>query len=281
MEVTSANCNEFGLQHISSPHLQDRCLVIYRAETKEFITARTFPTLMLVETSATDDQHFDLTAPNMEPIKVQIPSSNASYKSTIFMWNGEPVSVVDCGDEAASWISSYTLGKVFGLRLGYHDVNVKRTIGSNKEFLKIYPKLKNSTMGIFSDLGSLLLLTKSSVNDLISRIPDSNVREENFRPNLVIEGDDLKPYEEDNWDWIRIGDVILQNVANCIRCSMTTMDPETGKLLKKNEPLKTLRSYRPISPYDTKIRYPNFGIYMSVCNDGQLNVNDVVYCGYN
>jgi uncharacterized protein YcbX len=50
-------------------------------------------------------------------------------------------------------------------------------------------------------------------------------------------------YEEDKWDWMKIGNVILRNVKPCTRCIFTTVDPETGTKNAKVEPLKTLKRY--------------------------------------
>jgi uncharacterized protein YcbX len=84
-----------------------------------------------------------------------------------------------------------------------------------------------------------------------------------FRPNLTVDG--AKPYDEDNWDWIRIGEkAIFRNFRPCtrwdynkveykilsiasfnlteyFRCAMTTIDPDTGIKDPKYEPIKTLR----------------------------------------
>ena len=56
---------------------------------------------------------------------------------------------------------------------------------------------------------------------------------------------DFRPpaYEEDSWNFIRIGDCELQVVKPCSRCILTTVDPEKGAF-SGNEPLRTLASYR-------------------------------------
>jgi uncharacterized protein YcbX len=61
-----------------------------------------------------------------------------------------------------------------------------------------------------------------------------------FRPNLVVSG--CKPYAEDSWRRIRIGDTTLRVVKSCSRCKITTVDPATGET--GSEPLKTLSRYR-------------------------------------
>ena len=44
----------------------------------------------------------------------------------------------------------------------------------------------------------------------------SNVNVLNFRPNLVVEGPN--PYEEDKWNWVKIGeDTLFKNFKPCTR----------------------------------------------------------------
>nr|CAD7433608.1 unnamed protein product [Timema monikensis] len=83
--------------------------------------------------------------------------------------------------------------------------------------------------GAYSDLTSFMLMAESSVTDLRSKLPShlQDITNKRFRPNLVVGGSD--PYQEDTWDWVKIGDsVIFKKCKPCTRCVMTTIDPETG-----------------------------------------------------
>lgn len=77
--------------------------------------------------------------------------------------------------------------------------------------------------------------------DLNCKINGPYVSVENFRPTIVVDEKYLKPHEEDDWGWIKIGNVILRNVAECPRCRLTTIDPESGEHRTDNEPINTLR----------------------------------------
>lgn len=55
------------------------------------------------------------------------------------------------------------------------------------------------------------------MKELNSRISEKDIAALNFRPNLVIKGEKLIPYEEDHWDWIKIGDVVFRYLAPCTR----------------------------------------------------------------
>lgn len=59
-------------------------------------------------------------------------------------YRDEKIYSIDCGDEAAAWISRYVLEKDSGLRLGYHDGKHRRDISKTHEpFLRVYKSLSN------------------------------------------------------------------------------------------------------------------------------------------
>ncbi|KAF2899114.1 hypothetical protein ILUMI_07068 [Ignelater luminosus] len=187
--------------------------------------------------------------------------------------------------EAAQWISEYILDKPSGLRLGLHDGlpdhrrNIKET---HQKYFKFYPYLESSSTGLYSDLTSYLLINQASLDELSVRIPASNVTVHNFRPNILVEGENLDPYDEDKWDWVKIGDVIWQNVKPCTRCVLTTIDPDTGIKATSGEPLKTLKTYRK-SRDVIKIEFggddPIMGIHLGLKYDGEIKIGDTVFMG--
>lgn len=66
------------------------------------------------------------------------------------------------------------------------------------------------------DETSYNLMNQSSVDDLNSKLPDyPEVTAQQFRPNFVVKG--APAFEEDSWDWMRIGDVVFKNVRPCAR----------------------------------------------------------------
>ncbi len=91
----------------------------------------------------------------------------------------------------------------------------------------------------FADSMPYLLIGQESLIDLNSRL-ESPVPMNRFRPNIVFSGG--RPYLEDSFHKIRIGELEFQIVKPCARCVMTTVDQATGE--KGKEPLKTLSSYR-------------------------------------
>ncbi|XP_053460206.1 mitochondrial amidoxime-reducing component 1 isoform X7 [Nycticebus coucang] len=86
------------------------------------------------------------------------------------------------------------------------------------------------------------------------------------------------PRTEDSWDVLRIGDVELKRVMACSRCILTTVDPDTG-IMSRKEPLETLKSYRKCDPSEQKLygKSPLFGQYFVLENPGTIKVGDPVY----
>lgn len=84
------------------------------------------------------------------------------------------------------------------------------------------------------------LISQPSVKDLQQRITTDTITVNHFRPNLVVDGPGLKPYDEDDWEWIKVGDVILRTVRDCTRCMVPTINPENGIRNQSREPLKEL-----------------------------------------
>nr|CAD7460884.1 unnamed protein product [Timema tahoe] len=82
--------------------------------------------------------------------------------------------------------------------------------------------------GAYSDLASYMLMSESTVAELDSRLPESarGIGTLQFRPNLVVQGS--LPYEEDTWDWIRVGDTaIFRNIKPCVSFDLQALYAET------------------------------------------------------
>merc|ERR1712032_1813401 len=63
-----------------------------------------------------------------------------------------------------------------------------------------------------------------------------------FRPNIVVRTAGLRPYAEDDWQDIRVGDCLMQVVKPCSRCIMPTISQVDAATRK--EVTSTLRKYR-------------------------------------
>lgn len=104
----------------------------------------------------------------------------------------------------------------------------------------------------FPNEAQFLLVSEESVSDLNNRL-NSNVGKDvrrtslqvnpmRFRPNLVISGG--RPYAEDEWRNIKIGNKYFRSLGGCNRCQMINFVIDAEQVQKTNEPLATLASYR-------------------------------------
>lgn len=157
---------------------------------------------------------------------------------------GDRVETVDCGDEAASWLSDF-LGQPC------------RLIRQRAEFTR---EMKKQPVGAAASTSPLslvneaqyLMINSASV-ELIHKL--MSCRQDNwegdqlldrrgvisrFRANLVIAGE--KAFEEDNWSHLIIGSTRFMVTGQCGRCHMVGVDQETGA--KTKEPLMSLSAYR-------------------------------------
>ena len=58
-------------------------------------------------------------------------------------------------------------------------------------------------------------MTTESLADLQSRV-SCKIVVEDFRPNILVEGTKT-PFDEDEWQYVKIGDAVFRNVVPCVR----------------------------------------------------------------
>lgn len=78
---------------------------------------------------------------------------------------GHAIETVDCGDDAAKWLSNFLVGQNEGFRLGYYVENVSKKPNvvkilsdQSKEFLSVYKHMRVDD-GVRIDLTYLYLIT--------------------------------------------------------------------------------------------------------------------------
>jgi uncharacterized protein YcbX len=169
-----------------------------------------------------------LGAPARAPLEVAVDHAGASGPVTV--WNSECLGV-DAGDEAAAWLSA-VLGEP--LRLVRQDPARERL--ANPRYAGPDPHPVS-----FADAYPILMISRESLAELNRRLP-APIPMARFRPNVVIEG--VAAYAEDAMTLFRAGPVVLRGIKRCDRCPITTTDQETGARDARQEPLRTLATYR-------------------------------------
>lgn len=117
-------------------------------------------------------------------------------------------------------------------------------------------------------LSPIHLLSRHSLEALKQLLPESNVDERRFRPNIVVDLPDNGGSEPPEYALIgkefRLGSLRLRGARPCGRCSFTTL--EQPGIADDRSILKTL-----ISNFDK-----DFGIYCDVVEEGDVAVGDSI-----
>lgn len=98
---------------------------------------------------------------------------------------------------------------------------------------------------------------------------DEDVDPARFR--MLLELDGCAAHEEDEWLGliVRVGDALIRVADPDARCSITTMNPDTGEV--DYPTLKVIAAYR-----GARNRHLNFGMYAEVLEPGAIRVGDAV-----
>ncbi|WP_394841677.1 MOSC domain-containing protein [Pendulispora brunnea] len=199
--------------------------------------------------------------PHAEPLRLVPPSP--PYERITVRLHRDRFEATLVGPQADAW---------FGSLLGRNDVHLVWMDD---------PATRRPVDPLYSDPGDrvamadgfpLLITTFASLRQLNAWIAESAPEEppmimQRFRPNLVIDGLD-EPFAEDNWKRIRIGDVAFRVVKPCVRCVMTTIEPNT--LAKGKEPLRTLARHHKWNGGAT------FGMNITPDHEGVIRVGDAI-----
>nr|XP_021193630.2 mitochondrial amidoxime-reducing component 1 isoform X2 [Helicoverpa armigera] len=270
--LNRAECTAMGLR---DGWLRDRVLMMVD-DQNNFITARAFPEMLAIQPSVKSSV-LTLKHPNMEDVSINLAEVVATQKPKMSKVWGDPVPVYDCGWEPSEWISRLIDRTTQKYRLVYYASEKCRNIRAGASF-KVY-KFTSKDTGALPDETSYNLINEASVDDLNTRLTGSHVTPCNFRPNFVLAG--AKPYDEDNWKFVKIGENVFEVIKPCMRCVLTTIDPETGVRDANTEPLTTLRKYRLAETARERKAVgnsPRMGIQMSLrSGSGLVSLNDPIY----
>ena len=82
--------------------------MVYDEKNERFQTARQYPGLLHITLSSVNEKSVKLTAPGMPDIVIKLPDfSDTSKHTEIVILYGERMMCMDCGSEAAEWVSRY------------------------------------------------------------------------------------------------------------------------------------------------------------------------------
>jgi uncharacterized protein len=186
-------------------------------------------------------------------ITVPVEPSSAAEKIPVTIWKDRVEAI--CAPEAGPWLS-----KVLDCQcqLVFMPETTRRAV--NPAFARA------GEIVSFADAYPILLIGEASITCLNNRLNEP-VPVNRFRPNLIVSTDE--PFAEDQWGELEIGTALLRGVKPCDRCSVPTIDQETGELVGP-EPIRTLSTFR---------RFGSgvfFGQNLTVNRPGRIRLNDPI-----
>ena len=223
LSVSSAEVDALGA-------VGDRRFLVIDAKG-DFITQRSVPSMATVG-AFLGESTLTLRAKGARDLAVRRAPDAGATLIRVRVWKSEGLMAEDCGTESAVWLSS---------ALGVDCRLVRLGPAFHRPILK--PLADPDEAVHFADACPFLVVSEASLEDLnlrIKRNGGSAVPMDRFRTNLVLKG--CKPYAEDTWKRVRIGEVVFRSLGPSARCIVTTTDQMTGE--RGTEPLRTLSTFR-------------------------------------
>jgi len=196
----------------------------------DFVSQRKVPELALVVPTIAQ-RTITLAAPGMEAISVPLEDADEDRALVSATVHGKTVSGQLVGDDVNDWFTSFLPARKANKR--YRLLRVRadrpRSIGER------YRRSSASNLVGFADANSMLLATEPSLARLNNML-DHPVPMNRFRPNIVLDGARLEPYDEDFWRRIEVGAMSAFVVKGCDRCVIPDVDQATaitGKAVRR------------------------------------------------
>ncbi|MBM4874627.1 MOSC domain-containing protein [Vibrio parahaemolyticus] len=200
----------------------DRRFMIAKADGS-MITARKYPQMVTVKSALLADGVV-FSSLGMEPLKIRYQDFKMQ-ETPATVWK-DTFTAYTTTDDADDWFSQVLGQRVELLFSGEQSNRVREKLGQNVSFADGYP---------------VLVISQASLEELNKRSSEQHSMDQ-FRTNLVVS--DTKPFEEDSWKRIRIGEVEFESLKPCERCILTTINTQRGTFRESKEPLKTLQQFR-------------------------------------
>lgn len=220
-------------------------------ETGMFFTQRDYPQLALLNVSL-----------NEKKLLISDKKDESNFIKIHFDEEEEATEVIIWDDKVNAKTVSKNADQFFSDYLNFKCKLVKMPESTNRIVDTNYAE--NKTVS-FADGFPFLLIGQASLDDLNSRM-EKPLPMNRFRTNFVVAGG--KPFEEDNWNDFKIGNVKFKAVKQCGRCVITTTDQQTAE--RGKEPLKTLATYRKVGD---KVM---FGMNLIAESTGKIQLNDEI-----
>jgi uncharacterized protein len=211
-------------------------------DDNDFVSQRKVPELALVVPTI-GATSIALAAPGMDTLEVPLEIAQDDEKLIIATVHDRPVAGQIVAEEINEWFTAFLPG--YKDRERYRLLKVREDTPRYVKERYLIPDASNRVG--FADGHSMLLATEPSLRALNAEM-DEPVPMNRFRPNIVIDGEGLGPYDEDFWIQIQIGALSAFVVKGCDRCVVPDTDQETAVVGKSVR--QALRSRKGANAYD-------------------------------
>jgi uncharacterized protein len=195
-----------------------------------FISQRKVPELALIVPSVSESS-ISLTAPGMERVEIPLelePDDSRLVAATV---HGKPVTGQLLSEDLSEWFTTFLPR--------YKDNTRFRLLRVREDAPRLinerYRQADASNHVGFADGNSMLLASEPSLAQLNTELEEP-VPMNRFRPNIVVDGPALAPYDEDHWERISMGALSAYVVKACDRCAVPDVDQRTavtGKAVRR------------------------------------------------
>jgi uncharacterized protein len=229
--VSEAVVDEKGFRH-------DRRFMLV-TPSGDFITQRANGNMALIDVTIIGEtlRVWHRHAPDDALMVPLNPEPETLIPIPVSIWDSDNVGAVAVSDEADAWFSRVLAQPC---RLVFMPYRTRRAITSSyvrADTPEAHPIVS------FADGFPYLIVSQESLDELNRRLPEP-IEMARFRPNIVVSGV-TGPHDEDAWAEYSLGPATFYGPKPCVRCMLTTIDPQTGR--KGLEPIKTLATYRRVN----------------------------------
>eukprot|EP00892_Ulva_mutabilis_P000428 jgi/Ulvmu1/10386/UM061_0070.1 len=211
------------------------------------------------------------------------PSGSGMVQAKVWEWSGD---VWDEGDAAAEWFST-ALGDP--VRLVRYVGGLATPDDDSSTIRDVSAEYAPGHETAFADGFPILLATEASRRHM-EEAAGISIEIERFRPNVVVAGDGMEPFAEDDWSVVSTGrgeqgkDLTCRLVKPCTRCTIPDINPATGVTkgretflaLSKLRSGKVLREEKAVYDRPEWKNRTFFGWNVVVDGTGMLSVGDAV-----
>ena len=196
----------------------------------DFVSQRKVPELALITTTL-GEASFTLAAPGMADVEVPLQLEPNDARLVVATVHDKPVAGQIVSEDLNDWFTTFLPRYKQHRRFRLLRVREDRPRYVSERYRR--PDASNRVG--FADGHPLLLATEPSLARLNEELEEP-VPMNRFRPNIVVDGAGLAPYDEDFWTHVTIGELSAFVVKASDRCVTTDVDQDTavtGKAVRR------------------------------------------------